>query len=244
MVKALETLWNALGETPREADLRRYYQALLASDLLLPLAGEAGENITPHMVDFEGEAHALAFADEASLAAFFAEGAERIELSGSALVAMLAAENLGLALNPGLEAGQFFLEPSAVRWLLEGGAEAGEKEIEFKALGDVPPDALAQILDAIGTLGGRAERAVLAGRADGGLALVLVGADEAIAPELGQLLALVEAGATLDLVFMDGAAFAASGLAQIGLALEVPEVVQPRELAAPGSDPEKPPKLR
>lgn len=244
MIKPLDQLWAKLGPSPKEPDLRRYYQALLAAELFLPLEEASQSGVTPYLVELEGTAHALVFSEESGLAAFFEEGADRVELTGAGLIEMLAGEGLGLALNPGLDRGQFFMPPETVTWLVEGDVEAGEKQFIFKALGDVPSDALAQILDAVGTLSGRVEHAVLAGTEEGGLVLVLVEAEGALVPEFGRLLSVVDAGVSLDLVLMTAADFTSSGLRDVGLALEVPDLPEPVVMKAPGSDPEKPPKLR
>jgi len=127
MVNALDQFWNSLGDAPGDAALRRYYQAILASDLLLPVEAGGGEAITPHLVDLDGKNHALAFDTEDRLAAFFEDGCERAELSGAALLGMLSGAGLGLALNPGMEVGQFFLGPDEVAML----AEAAGRSVRF-----------------------------------------------------------------------------------------------------------------
>jgi len=244
MVNSLDPFWNSLGDAPDDGALRRYYQAILASDLLLPTDASEGEAITPHLVDLDGKNHALAFDTETRLAAFFEDGCERAELSGAALLGMLSGAGLGLALNPGMENGQFFLGPDEVAMLAGAGGKPGEKVIEFNRLEDVSPDVLAQILDAVATLAGRAESAVLASTQTGGLVVVVIETDQGIAPNLARLLSLIDTDEPLELVLMNREEFTRSGLAEVGLSLEVPQIEAAKPIGAPGSDPEKPPILK
>lgn len=243
MKSALDAVWTDLGDDPDEALLRRYYQALLAADLLLPHQGQEGDTVSPHIVEFEGGSYALAFDTDTRLVSFFGEGAERVEMAGSALIAMLAEQNLGLALNAGLEEGQFFLGAEGVAWLLEGGSVAAEKAYRFRPLEDVPPEALTQILDAVATLSGRAEHAVLAQGNGGVLVLALIEAEDGIEREFAPVLSVIDAGAPLEIVLMSHADFAASVLGKVGLGLDIPKPPEPTMPLAPGMDPDTPPKL-
>ena len=118
------------------------------------------------------------------------------------------------------------------------------------------PDALLQALDTkLATATGLARKAYLAGVTweDGGRGHLLgitgaqPGAEAALAGAVNEALVFsgLEAGA-LDVTFLDDTDPLAAELARVALRFDLPEPAQPkiRNVEAPGSDPEKPPKLR
>jgi hypothetical protein len=87
---------------PDDEALRlRFFDRLAGAELFLLLEAEAGGGaITPRTFPVDGTPFVLAFDTEERLAAFSGGIAPYAALSGRALAPMLAAEGLGLALNP------------------------------------------------------------------------------------------------------------------------------------------------
>ncbi len=240
-----------------EAERLRYYQTLAAAELFLLLEAEAEEDdVVPQAFEVDGQTFVLAFDTEDRLAGFAGAEAHYVALSGRAVAEMLAEAGLGLGLN--LEAGpQAALLPNeAMVWLAETLAE-GPEEVEAQPGSFHPPNGLPEelvtALDArLAAAGGLAELAYLVGvtydsGAKGhmlGVVDTVPGAEPAIARSVSEVLALsgLEAG-LLDVGFFRSSDPAAARMALVGLRFDLPK---PEEVGptAPGTDPEKPPKLR
>lgn len=238
----------------------RFYERLADSELFMLLASEPdGERVEPEVFQTEQGSFVLVFDREERLAAFAGRIVPYIALSGRIIVQMLKGSEIGLGLNLEVENGSQMLVPAgALDWLrdtLDNAPEAVEANVEEV----LPPKGLPEnLLIALDT-----KLAMAAGLADGAYLVALrydtcgqghllgfvdaqSGAETALAKAVSEALIFsgVEAGA-LDVGFFKSSDEMAGRLARVGLRYELPTPVEPQlERPVPGSDPDKPPRLR
>lgn len=249
----------AMEATPGDEALRlRFFDALAGAELFLLLETEAdGDAITPRTFPLDGTPYVLAFDTEERLAAFAGAIAPYAALPGRALAPMLAAGGLGLALNPEVAPSTMFLPPEALRWLTDTLAER-PAELEARPVTVAPPtglpEALLTALDAkLATAAGLARHAWLVavtyGDGRDGHLLVFVdavpGAEAGLARAMGEALTFsgVEAG-EIDIAFFRASDPVMARIAKVGLRFDIPVPDPAGTPAAPGMDPERPPRLR
>ncbi len=235
-----------------------FFARLAETELFLMLAREAeGDAVEPETFEVEGRTFVLAFDRAERLADFAEREVPYAALSGRALATMLAGQEIGIALNPGVAPSEMLLPPDAVTWLAETLAEGpveAEARIETVAPPRALPEALLAALDRkLALAAGRARFAYLAeARMEGGASGTLLAfidaipeAEAALARAVSQALTFsgIEAGA-LDVVFLKASDPLAGALARHGLRIDLPEPEMPEPPAAPGSDPDRPPRLR
>ncbi len=236
-----------------------FYHSLADTQLFLLLTAEpAGDDISPQTYDFEGVPHALAFDTEERLAEFTGAAVPYAALPGRVLAGMLAGAGAGLGLNLGVAPSSILLPPEALGWLHEtlgqgGGAEGAARPDALTPPGNVPQSALSALDAKLARAGGLASHACLAGTryagGETGHLLVFIGAapgsEAALTRAVSEALTFsgVEAG-TLDVGFTDAGSVLAQRVERVGLRFDLPKADAPEPRAAPGSDPEKPPKLR
>jgi len=261
----LETAMARMQAAPEDTARRLQFHAeLLDTELFVLLSDDAtGPSMRPKVFDFEAGRAVLVFDSESRLADFAGEVAAYAALPGRVLVTMLATadEGLSLLISPD-SAHAELLPPEALAWLARTLGETRTDESEAAAESFAPvalPDAVLALL--VPALERRLrqtpglEGVVLAGvRWQGGgtgHVLALGGVAEVARAPLARAVAEalelsgIEAGA-LDVIFPQPPAMAR--LTAIGLSLApepwVAPVTNDRPLAAPGMDPERPPKLR
>jgi hypothetical protein len=237
----------------------RFFERLADAELVLLLAQEAeGAQVTPEVFEVGEARYVLVFDSEARLAGFVGRPAPYAALSGRAVARMLAGQGIGLGLNLEVAPSSILIPAGAVDWLAETLArrpsEVAERPEEIAAPGELP-EALLEALDAkLAAAAGLAPAAYLArvryagGRPGHLLAFVdaAEGAEPALAQAVGEALIFsgLEAG-ELDVAFFAAADPVAARLARAGLRIEIAAPERPaRRVAAPGMDPERPPKLR
>ncbi len=254
----LDEAFAQMDAAPNDAVLRlAWFDRLSASEMVLLLEAEAeGDRIRPKVFAVEGADLVLAFDREDRLAAFAGSVAPYAALSGRALAQMLSGSGLGLAVNLGTEA-ETVLEPDAIEWLtgtLSQTPEAVEDLPEEVMAPDGLPETLLRALDArLATTHGRAALAYLVATrfADGrrGHLLAFVeamdGTEGALAQLVGDALSFsgLEAG-SLDVGFFRTSDPVCASMAKVGLRFDLPQLADPVARVAPGSDPDKPPRLR
>jgi hypothetical protein len=226
---------------------------VLAGEIVILLAEEPGEaRLRPQVFETSDGALALGFLDEGDLGDFVGAPAPYAALPGRVLVAMLADQGLGLALDPGGPAPQV-LGAGELRWMVTAMAAPVVRPGQGRALAFAAPDlapghplvpALTRRLDGVPGLG----RAVLAQvtweTGARGLALVIAGLPEAAQAPLARAVAegLAFSGAeavAVDVIFSEHEV--------PGLRLEPAPFVAPQGQtpgANPGMDPARTPKLR
>lgn len=257
----LDLAHAAMEAAPVEDAARlRFYERLADSELFLMLTEEAeGEQVSPELFETPEGAFVLVFDREERLAQFAGRAVPYAGLSGRVIAQMLAGQGIGLGLNLEVAPSAILIPPEAVSWLHQTlGHTPDEVEAAVEAF-TAPkglPEALLTALDAkLATAGGLAAAAYLAGvrYAGGGQGHLLgfVGAKEAAQPSLakaaGEALTFsgIEAGA-MDVAFFEADDPVAASLARAGLRFDLPQPPEPEvyQPEVPGSNPEKPPRLR
>lgn len=256
---------HALMEAaPGDDALRlRFYERLADAELYLLLAEESdGDTLRPAIFRLEDGDFAMTFDREERLAAFSDAPAPYAALPGRIVARELAALGVGLGLNIGVAPSAFLLPAPALAWLSATLGHAPEAAVArpaaFHDAGAVPPGLLAALAEKLLRLGGFADHAVLAGVSyhDGrrGHMLAFVGhrpaTEAALAKAVSEALVFsgIEAG-ELDVAFLAGDDAVLAAMAARGRRLDLP-VPEPEKVqiiggpAAPGIDPDRPPKLR
>lgn len=249
---------EAAGED--DAARLRFYERLADAELFLLLtAPPKGDALSPEVFDLGDASFVLVFDREERLAQFVGKPAPYAALSGRVVAQMVQGQGIGLGVNLDVAPSQMLIPPEAIAWLVDTLAAAPE-EMEARAQEFMPPsglpEALLPALDAkLATAGGLAKSAYLAGvRYDTGALGHLLGfvgtvpgAEGALAKAAQEALVFsgLEAG-SLDVSFFALSDPASAALAKVGLRFDLPQQmqVQQMERPAPGSDPDKPPKLR
>lgn len=256
----LDRAHAAMEAAPDDDSTRlRYYDRLASTELFLMLTAEPeGDEISPELFDLGDARFLLAFDREDRLSAFAGRAVPYAALSGRALASMVAGQGIGLALNLETAPSQILLPPEALSWLVDtlgtGPQEAQARPTEFRA--PRVPEQLVTALDSrLATAAGLARKAYLAEVIydDGtrghllGLTGTVPGAERALAGAINEALVFsgLEAGA-LDVTFLADSDATTAQLAGVALLFDLPEPPKPvrHEQIAPGSDPDKPPKLR
>ena len=234
-----------------------FYDRLAGSELFLLLEREpVGDAADPVVFPAEEGRFVLAFDREERLADFAGRPAPYLAISGRALAALVAGEALGLGLNLGAPS-EMLIDADGMEWLAATlSAVPDEVEARFEAFHrpSAVPEALLSALDArLASAEGRADHAWLADATFAGgvrahlLAVVdpAPGAEGALAQAVGEALTFsgLEAG-WLDVAFFRRSDPAVARIARVGLRFDLPKPSAPPERAAPGSDPDRPPRLR
>lgn len=248
------------AEASPEDDTKRlaFFERLAASELFLLLESEAdGDKVTPQTFVMHDETFVLAFDLEARLTELARGPAPYAALSGRALAAMLAPQNLGIALNIDVAPSSSFLLAEEVAWLddmLSHRPQELEQKVEKLFPPKGLPDSLLSALDArLASAEGLAQSAYLVGVGyEGGgqghlvgFVDVLPGAEPALAQAVSEVLSFsgLEAAA-LDVAFFAASDAITPRLARHGLRFDLPRPARAQAPEAPGMNPEKPPKLK
>ncbi|WP_324753380.1 SseB family protein [Roseovarius sp. Pro17] len=257
---ALDRAHAVMEAAPEDGAPRlAFYHCLADTQLFVLLTEEPeGDHISPRTFDIEGTSYALAFDGEERLAGFTDGPAPYAALLGRTLAGMLAGAGAGLGLNLEVAPSSILLPPDALDWLVQtlgqgGGNEASTRPESVSAPEGVP-QALLNALDAkLARAGGLANHACLAGaRYAGGAAghaLFFIGAapgaEMALTRAVSEALTFsgIEAGA-LDVGFAEAGSALAQRLERVGLRFDLPQTAAPTQRAAPGSDPDRPPRLK
>ena len=253
----LDIAHAAMAAAPEDAALRlRFYDRVADAELYVLLEREATETVAPRILETDGASYVLAFDKPDRLTDFTGAISPYIGLSGRALAAMLRDQAIGIGLNLEVAPSAMLLPPEAVAWLAEAlGQAPGEEEDHIAAI--APPSALPEaLLDALqaklATAGGFAREAYLAtatySAGARGTLLAFVdagdGAERALAGAVREALVFsgIEAGA-LDVAFVSSRDAITAALGRHGFRLDLPKPREPKRII-PGSDPDRPPKLR
>lgn len=257
----LDAAHAAMEAAPADDAARLAYWGIVAgTELFLLIEGEPdGDAVTPALFDVEGAHYLLAFDREDRLAAFAGGPAPYAALPGRGLVAMVAGQGIGIALNADAPSAHL-MPPEVVDWLAGTLARAPEAaEARPRALHpprDLPAGLVAALDLRLAASAGYARAAFLAeAEMEGGarsLILALVEAVEAARPALAAAVneALAFSGAegrTLDVIFIATDDPILPVLTRVGLRIDLPAPpvpIDPAARPAPGSDPDRPPRLR
>ncbi|MBO9449114.1 SseB family protein [Tropicibacter sp. R16_0] len=256
----LDVAHAAMEAAPADDAARlRFYERLGDCELFLLLTEEAkDENISPELFEVADGRFLLAFDREERLARFVGQPAPYAALSGRILAKMLAGQGIGLGLNLEVAPSSILIPPEAMAWLqqtLEHAPDEVEAQVERFTPPTGLPESLITSLDAkLSTAQGLARSAYLVGvtypGGGQGHLLGFVGAIEdaqgALAKAASEALTFsgVDAGA-MDVGFFDAGDPVAAKLEAVGLRFDLPQPEVPEmKQVAPGSDPDKPPRLK
>lgn len=252
---------HAAMEVAPEDDAARlkFYERLADAELFLLLGKEPeGDSITPELFELSDHSFVLVFDTEERLAEFVGKPAPYAALSGRVIAAMLARQNIGLGVNLEVAPSSILIPPDALAWLADTLTHAPD-QVEaipeaFNAPSGLPETLIAALDQKLSTAAGLARMAYLVGVSyDTGTKSHMLGfvsaipeAQGALAKAVSEVLTFsgIEAGA-LDVAFFEPSDPIAAQLARVGLRFDLPEPPKPQEYApaAPGRDPDNPPKL-
>ncbi|OIQ24800.1 MAG: hypothetical protein BM562_17765 [Alphaproteobacteria bacterium MedPE-SWcel] len=257
----LDQAHAAMEGAPADDALRlRFFERLADSELFLLLDKEPeGDRISPEVFDTGDGQYVLVFDREERLAEFAGRIVPYAALSGRGVAQMLAGQGIGLGVNLEVAPSSILIPDAALGWLAETLAHAPD-EVETGIAELQPPnglpEALLTALDAkLATAAGLAQSAYLVAvtydSGGQGHLLAFIGAQDgaqgALAKAVGEALTFsgIEAGA-LDVGFFAPQEAMAARLARVGLRFDLPQVQAEQVYAhqAPGSDPDKPPRLK
>ncbi len=238
----------------------RFYERLADAELFLLLEKEPeGERISPEVFEVQDSSFVLVFDTEERLANFVGKPAPYAAISGRVIAQMLASPGIGMGVNLEVAPSSILIQPEAVSWLvqtLENAPDEIEAKVEeFSAPAGLPEVLITALDEKLSTAIGLAKWAYLVGTTyDNGVRSHMLGfvgalphAHGALAKAVSEALTFsgIDAGA-LDVGFFDTSDQVAAQLARVGLRFDLPEPEAPTEHihVVPGSDPEKPPKLR
>lgn len=258
-ITPLDAAHAAMTAAPDDDTLRlRFFERLVDAELFLLLDdGEDEEFAAPRLFETPEGEFMLAFDREYRLADFAGPGAPYAALSGRSLMAELAGQGVSLGLNLDVAPSAMLLPPDAVDWLANTLANrATEAEARITAIAPprgLPPEVLTALDTKLATAMGLAQAAFLVtatydtGAKNHLLAFLgaLPGAETALTEAVAE--ALTFSGldaAALDVMFPREDSPLIPSLARRGLRFDLPQPVAPAPRAAPGSDPDRPPKLR
>jgi hypothetical protein len=260
----LDAAHAAMAAAPEaDAPRLRFYERLADTELYLLLAEESdGAVIRPAVFRLEEGDVALAFDREERLAAFADGPVPYAALPGRIVARELAGAGLGLGLNLGVAPSSFLLDAEGLAWLartlVHGPDTAEARPVAFHRPAGLPEALLLALDEKLARLAGLAAYAVLAGVTyEGGrrghmlaIAGAAGGAEPALAKAVSEALVFsgLDAG-ELDVAFLGAGAQALAAIAAPGLRFDLPEPARDEAQviggpAAPGMDPERPPRLR
>jgi hypothetical protein len=258
LVTLLDAAHSAVSADPENEALRlRFFERLADGELVVLLEREAvGDRLEPKVFELEDGPVVLVFDREERLAGFTGGIAPYAALPGRVIAGMLKGQGIGLGVNLGVAPSSMLLPPEALDWLAEtlGGAPDEAEAVPESFAAPIVPEAVIAGLDAkLARAGGLATAALLAavvyrdGRRGHLLAVLdaVSGAEGALAQAMREALVFsgVEAG-ELDVVFLASSDPVAEAMGRVGLRFDLPVAEAPAGPAAPGMDPERPPKLR
>ncbi len=240
----------------------RFYETLAACELFLMIVSDpddASETVTPELIETDSARYVLVFDRAERLAAFAGKATPYVALSGRAICEMLDGQGIGLGVNLEVAPSAILLPQDAVAWLYATLGNAPD-EIEARIVQVFPPaglpENLIEALDTrLATAMGLAQSAYLVAVAFDtgarGHLLAFVGAlpqaQAALTQAASEALTFsgIEAGA-MDVGFFEAGDAMVAKLSRVGLRFDLP---QPQDTVtldrpAPGSDPDKPPKLK
>lgn len=261
MTTPLDAAHAAMEAAPEDEAARlRFYDRLADAELFLMLTREPeGDAIDPELFDLGDARFVLAFDREERLSQFAGRAVPYAALSGRALAGMAAGQGVGLALNPEVAPSSILLPADALAWLSDtldhAPQQAQARPVAFAAPEGLPEALLAALDTKLAAAPGLARAAHLAKVTyeDGSRGHLLAftgtlpGAEDALARAMGEALVFsgLEAGA-LDVTFLADDNPAAAQIARASLRFDLPQPEAPARVdpVAPGSDPDKPPRLR
>lgn len=235
-----------------------FFDRLAGAELYLLLAQEAeGDTVRPETFPVEDAPCVAAFDTEQRLTDFARRTVPYVALSGRTLAATLSEQGLGLALNPDVAPSSMLLSSETLAWFAAALASRPSvleaRPVSVAAPSDLPGPLLSALDAKLALAAGLARHAwlVRVAYADGRTGHLLAfegtmpGAEPALASAVGEALTFsgVEAG-EIDVTFVETADPALARIGRVGLRFDLPRPPALPTPAAPGMDPDRPPRLR
>lgn len=257
----LDAAHAAMAAAPRDDAARLAFYGLLAGTELFVMldSDDPGDSVTPALFQVEEGRYLLAFDLEERLSAFAGRVAPYAALPGRGLVQMIAGQGIGIAFNADLPSA-VLIPPDAVDWLAETLTAAPERTearpLAFHPPENLPPALLAALDARLAASAGLARHAHLAGVTwDSGARGHVLVIEDALPAARAALAAAVQEALVfsgvefgwLDVTFLAAGDPALAALAGTALRLDLPQPPFRPETAAPaapGMDPDRPPRLR
>lgn len=244
-----------------DAERLQFYAALADTELYLLLEDQAeGDQITPRLFEVDGAQMVAGFDRLDRLSEFAGAVSAYAALPGRVAAQVLAEQGLSLGVNPQVAPSDTVIGPEALRWLLETLEAPAPDQHEARIAEILPPGAVPDaLLEALGARldksVGMAQEALLVHVSfDGGGSghiLALVGAQPHAEEALTRAVAEALAFSGVDAGFLDVAFFAPEAPVVARLrrsarrfAIPQPQVGEVLAPSAPGTDPDRPPRLR
>jgi hypothetical protein len=238
----------------------QFYERLADSELFLLLEAEPENDIAkPIIFPVEDQQFALVFDTEERLVEFSQVPTPFISLSGRMIANMLNGQGIGLGVNLSVAPSSTLLPAEAVTWLADTLSvepeQAQGKPIAVYAPRSVPEILVKSLDTKLAAMAGVAKAAYLAEveyhDAPKGHVIAFVEtieqAQSAMTSAVSEALTFsgIEAG-TLDVLFLRASDPICAQFAKVALRFDLPELLEPKAQAmeVPGSNPDKPPKLR
>lgn len=240
----------------------RFFAALADAELFVMLEAEPeGEDITPRLFPVEGAQVVLAFDTQERLSEFAQDVVPYVALPGRIVAQLLAEAGLGLGLNLEVAPSSTLLPSDALRWLVDTLEQNAPGTLEAQITEMLPPRSVPEVLlmglaERLERAGGLADAALLAevryAQGGSGHLLALIGAQARAHPALARAASEALTFSGIDAGFLDVSFFEpgdpiVARLQNVAFAFELPKPQPPEEVqipgAAPGMDPNKPPRL-
>ena len=254
----LDKAHGAMEAAPDDPRLRlSFFDHLASAELFLLLEAQAeGDQISPRLFVVEDGQVALVFDTEDRLSDL-AGSAHYAVMTGRQLGVFLKGQGIGLGLNLGVAPSSFLLDPEGVNWFADMVSEQTE-ELQRRPREVLPPTKLPEHL--ISALD--AKLAACVGMASGAFLSEVIyengthshllgfvdaeaGAEIALSSAMREALAFsgIEAG-ILDIAFFRATDPIVAKLSTVALRFDLPKPDRENAPIAPGTDPNRPPRLR
>lgn len=257
----LDHAYAAMTREPEDhAASLAYYHRLADAELCVLLESDAeGEVLKPAVFELAEGRFVLAFDSDERLASFSEKVLPFVALPGRVIVAELAGQGIGVGINLGVAESAFLMPAAAVDWLAEALAAAPREGMALPVTFGLAYNTgiAGRLEEKLKGLGDLAHAAWLASacHADGRTAFAIVfenaraAAEAALAKAAGEVIQFSgHDPAGVDVLFLTRDQVGRSGLGQVGTRISIsqPAVAETRarDPVAPGSDPDRPPKLR
>ncbi|PCH95271.1 MAG: hypothetical protein COB84_06430 [Rhodobacteraceae bacterium] len=238
----------------------QFFECLAETEMFLLLEEEPDADVAkPMLFPVEDQEFALVFDTEERLSEFAQSTAPFVSLSGRLIAGMLAGKKIGLGVNLSVAPSSMLLPASAVSWLSDtlahSATETQAKPQSVAAPKGVPETLITSLDRKLAAMAGVAQMAYLAEFTYADQTKIhvvafidaLEAAQPAITNAVSEVLTFsgIEVG-SLDVLFLRANDPICATLSKVALRFDLPELHQPkaRVIEAPGSNPDKPPKLR
>lgn len=254
----LDIAHDAMQADGREQSRLGFYERLSDAELFLLLDKDPdGDDISPTVFPVEDQKFVLVFDRAERLTEFTGTPSPYAAMSGRTIAELLVRQGIGLGVNLGVAPSSILIPAEAVEWLVNTEVPAqniNEQPNEITPPTEIPEVLLSGLNTKLAIAGGLAQTAYLvsatyeSGARNTLIAFVdaIPGAEQSLTQAVSEALVFsgIEVG-SIDVAFFAAHDPICAKLARVGLRFDLPQPAPLAEQpAAPGMDPDKPPKLR